>query len=193
MSLLREPGLSPVYAQIFLVPWFLSGSVQSCCCWCSDKGWHLKTVCSLCRKLMLLNHVEHKIVGGSHQWCFWRCLVCVGGHCVTAGIDSFVLYPGLRLLSPGWRWCEVLLGTLPLCGKVTLAYIFHIWSPPQFFISFYLSLFFPLPYFDLNNLYFSFWLNCQVNSQEVLLQVNTSGCPLFFMCLFSHRLLNYGF
>lgn len=126
---------------------FISASVQNCCCSCSDKGWHLKTVCSLCRKLMLPDRVGHKIVCDSAQWCFWHCSVSGGGHCAAAGMDSTLLYPGLWLLSPWWRWYEVLLGTLPLCRKAPLAYVFHILSCPQFFISFSISLFFFSPLF----------------------------------------------
>lgn len=112
---------------------------------------------------------------------------------------TFSLYPVLGLPSPGRRWYEVLLGPLPLCGKVTLACIFRISSPLSFLFSppsppfpFFCFVFF-FPCFDLNCLCLSCWLNCQVNYSKVLIQVNASDCPLFFMCISSYGLLSNGF
>lgn len=168
-------------------------STKLCCCLCSDKWWHLKTVCNLCRKLMPLNHVELKIIWDSDQWCSWCCLIS-GERCASTGTDSFSLYPMLWLLSPGRRWYGMLLGPLSLRGKVTLARIFHISSPLSF-----LSplppppLFFFIPHFGLNCLCLSCWLNCQVSYSNVLIQVNASDCPLFFMFISSYGLLSNGF
>ena len=138
---------------------------------------------------MPLNHVEHKIVWNSDQWHFWCCLAS-GEHRASTGTDSFSLYPMLLLPSPGRRWYGVFLRPLPLCGKVTLARIFHISSPLGFLFP---PFFFFHLHFGLNCLCLSCWLNCQVNYSKVLIQVSASDCPLLFMYISLYRLLINGF
>lgn len=140
MSLLREPGLSPVHAQIFLVQWFVSGSVQNCCCWCSDKGWHLKTVCSFCWKLMLLNHVEHNIVSSigvsGFAWCVWEGIVLLMGSTPSCCIRVVIAVSWVEMVwSAPWDFSPLWEGFTSIC-------FLYLESPSVFYLFLSLSFIF---------------------------------------------------